>query len=175
MTRIIANSHKFILLALIFLAACSPAATASSGDGIVRAVLFYTPGCSSCENTLKNTLPPLQSRYGAQLQVQLVPLNNLDEVNRLYDTAAFFKLSKEQIQVPFVVIGSTTIIGEEAVAKELEGKIKAGIAAGGYAQPALPAPLAELAARPTSTPRPTLPALLQPPGVGAQPTATSAK
>ena len=161
------------LLPVLLLAACAPAPTpaVTSGDGIVRAVLFYTPGCSSCEKALRDTIPPLEARYGSRFQLLKVPLNDLSEVDRLYASADFFKIKKEDVMVPFVVIGNDLLIGETALEENLDAKIKAGIVAGGYVQPALPSLLAELAARPTSTPRPTIAPLISLPGVEAQPTA----
>jgi len=166
---------KFLLiLTLAFgliLPGCSAAPAVSSGDGIVRAVLFWTPGCSSCENVLRNVLPPLEARYGSRLQMLKVPLNDLSEVNRLYASAGYFKISKGDILVPFVVIGNDVLSGETAVDDHLDEKIKAGIAAGGLVLPALPPQLAELAARPTPTLRATLPPFIQAPGTGSQGTA----
>ena len=155
----------------LLLPACSPAPVLTSGDGIVRAVLFWTPGCSSCEKVLRDVLPPLETRYGARLQILKVPLNDLSEVDRLYASAGYFKVNKGDILVPFVVIGSDVLSGETSVETQLDEKIKAGIVAGGLVQPALPPQLAELAARPTPTPRATLPPLIEIPGVGVQSTA----
>ena len=157
----------FCLLLLGALAACAPVQpAASNGDGIVRVLLFWTPGCTSCEKALTEIIPPLETRYGAKLQVLKVPLNNLEEVNRLYAAADFFKIKKDDVLTPFVLVGNEVLSGEPAVAGSLDAKIQAGMAAGGLAQPALPAPLAELAARATPTPRaPTAP-LIESPGVG---------
>ena len=137
----------------------------------MRAVLFWTPGCSSCEKVLRDVLPPLETRYGSRLQMLKVPLNDLNEVNRLYASAEFFKINKGEILVPFVLIGSDVLSGETAVENQLDEKIKAGIVAGGLVQPALPPQLAELAARPTPTLRATLPPFIEVPGAGVQGTA----
>ena len=157
----------FFLLLLVALAACAPAQPAAPGnDGIVRMVLFWTPGCSSCEKALTEIIPPLETKYGARLQILKVPLNNLAEVDRLYASADFFKIKKDDVLTPFVVIGNEVISGEPAVERGLDQKIQAGITAGGLVQPALPPQLAELAARPTPTPRVTIP-LIEGPGTGA--------
>jgi len=152
--------------------ACAPAPAPASGDGIVRAVLFYTPGCSSCEKALRDIIPPLETEFGARLQITRVPLNDLDEVGRLYESADFFKMNKGDVIVPFVVIGRDVLAGETAVQRDLRAKIQAGLTAGGLNAPALPARLGELAARPTPTPRATIAPLIDAPGVGAaKPTA----
>jgi hypothetical protein len=155
----------------LLLSACGAAPAVTSGDGIVRAVLFWTPGCSSCEKVLRDVLPPLETRYGGRLQMLMVPLNNLSDVDRLYASASFFKINKGDILVPFVVIGSDTLSGETAVENQLDEKIKAGIVGGGLLPPALPPQLAELAARPTPTARATLPPFIEILGAGVQGTA----
>ncbi len=161
----------FTLVFGLILSACSAAPAVTSGDGIVRAVLFWTPGCSSCEKVLRDVIPPLETRYGGRLQLLKVPLNDLSEVDRLYASAGFFKINKGDILVPFVVIGNDVLSGETAVENQLDEKIKAGIVDGGLLQPALPPQLAELAARPTPTARATLPPFIQVPGAGVQTTA----
>jgi hypothetical protein len=158
-----------VLFGLVLLVACAPAQPVISGDGVVRAVLFWTPGCVSCEKALRDTLPPLEAKYGGRFQLTRVPLNDLDEIGRLYEAADFFKLKKDDILVPLVVIGTDVLSGEAALARDLDGKIQVGIAAGGWAQPALPPRLLELAARATPTPRATLPALFNPAGPSSDP------
>ena len=155
-----------LLILAWLLAACAPAAPAGNGSGLVKAILFWTPGCSSCEKALTEILPPLEAKYGARLQMLKVPLNNLNEVDRLYASADFFKIKKEDVLTPFVVIGKDVLSGEPALTQNLDQKIQAGLTAGGLDQPALPPALAELAARPTPTPKPTIPALINSPGTG---------
>ena len=35
---------------------------------VIRAILFYSPTCSHCENVIQNELPPLIDQYGDQLK-----------------------------------------------------------------------------------------------------------
>jgi hypothetical protein len=157
------------LFGMVLLVACAPAKPVSSSDGVVRAVLFWTPGCASCEKALRDIIPPLEAKYGARFQLTRVPLNDLDEIGRLYEAADFFKLKKDDILVPLVVIGTDVLSGEAALARDLDAKIQTGIAAGGWPQPALPPRLLELAARATLTPRATIPALFNPAGPATDP------
>jgi hypothetical protein len=158
----------FGLIVVAILSACAPLQpAASTPNGVVRVVLFWTPGCTSCEKVLTETIPPLEARYGAKLQVLKVPLNNLDEVNRLYAAADFLKIKKDDILTPFALVGTEVLSGEPAISAGLDQKIQAGLAAGGLVQPALPQPLAELAARPTPTPKVTPGAVIEGPGVTA--------
>ncbi|MCA9971053.1 MAG: hypothetical protein KC425_12595, partial [Anaerolineales bacterium] len=36
---------------------------------IVQAVLFYSPTCPHCHQVITQDLPPIQEKYGAQLQI----------------------------------------------------------------------------------------------------------
>jgi thiol-disulfide isomerase/thioredoxin len=160
---------NLILISMILLsvlAGCAPAAPVSSGDGIVRAVLFWTPGCLACETALTQILPPLEKKYGARLVITKVPLNNVAEVDQLYAAADFFKMKKDDVLPPFLVIGADALSGEAALRESLDAKIAAGFKAGGLAAPALPATLSQLAARATPTPRATLPPITSGPGQG---------
>ena len=51
-----------------------------------------------------------------------MPLNDLDEVGRLYEAADFFKLKKDDVMVPFVVVGGSVLAGEAAVQRDLDGQ-----------------------------------------------------
>lgn len=49
-------------------AAANPAGTKAA---VVRAVLFWTATCPHCHHVLNEVLPPLQQKYGSQLEVLL--------------------------------------------------------------------------------------------------------
>ena len=62
------------LLLLIWLGLLPSAAEA--GEPVVRAVLFWSETCSHCHVVLTETLPPLQERYGDQLEVRTVNVSD---------------------------------------------------------------------------------------------------
>jgi uncharacterized membrane protein/glutaredoxin len=128
----------------------TPAATSLpvQTNAIVRAVLFWMDGCPHCHTVLENVLPPLQAKYGERLQVQLIELATTQDVDRLYQAAAGYGIPKEQVGVPFLVIGDQVLVGSEQIPMELPGLIEKYLADGGVDFPNVPG-LA--AASPTAT------------------------
>lgn len=106
---------------------------------ITHAVMFWIEGCPHCHYVLDEVLPPLQEKYGDQLQIQLIELATAEDVDRLYQTAASFGIPKEQVGVPFLVIGDRVLIGSDQIPAELPGLIEEYLAAGGVDYPNLPA------------------------------------
>ena len=105
---------------------------------IVRAVLFWMDGCPHCHTVLEDVLPPLQAKYGDRLQVRLIELVTTRDVDRLYMTAADYGIPKEQVGVPFLVIGDRVLIGSDQIPMELPGLIEKYLAAGGLEFPDVP-------------------------------------
>jgi len=124
-----------------------PSATLPSpatAPAAVHAVMSWMAGCGHCQEVMINVLPPLQSNYGEQLQVLLVQLDDQASVDRLYQAADELGLAKEDVGVPFLVVGRKALIGSAEIPDQLPGLIDAGLAAGGIAFPEL-ASLADLA------------------------------
>ena len=122
---------------------------------VVYAVMFWTPGCSFCEAVLTKVLPPLEAKYGSQLQILKIPLTGVDDVDQLFAAAPTYGVAKEQVAVPFLVVGSQALVGQTAIEEQFPAIIEKGLAQGGIPAPVLPAALAQIAQRPTPTPRPT--------------------
>jgi hypothetical protein len=116
---------------------------------IVRAVLFWMDGCPHCHTVLEDVLPPLQAKYGERLQVRLIELATTQDVDHLYETAAGYGIPKEQVGVPFLVIGDRVLVGSDQIPKELPGLIEKYLAVGGVEFPDV---LGLAAASPTSSP-----------------------
>lgn len=104
---------------------------------IVRAVLFWMDGCAHCHQVIDTVLPPLQAQYGAQLEIQLIEVVTLADLDRLYQVAAAFGLSKEQTGVPLLIIGGRALVGSDQIPAELPGLIEQHLAAGGVDYPDL--------------------------------------
>ena len=102
---------------------------------VVHAVLFWMNGCPHCHEVLENVLPPLQEKYGAQLEVLLVEVISMEDVNRLYEVAASYGISRDRVGVPFLVIGDRVLIGSRQIPEELPGLIESQLAAGGVGWP----------------------------------------
>ena len=110
---------------------------------VVRAVLFWMDGCPHCHGVLEEVLPPLQEKYGEQLDILLVELIGSTEVDALYKLAESLGIPNKQVKVPFLVIGEHVLIGSEQIPAELPGLIESYLTAGGvdYPQSAALAPL----------------------------------
>jgi uncharacterized membrane protein len=127
-----------LLGALLVLLLPVPALAAANETAIVKAVLFWSNGCPYCEKVLLDVLPPLQEQYGDQLQVTLVELVNLQDIDRLYQLGAAFGLEKEQVNLPFLVLDNTALVGAEQIPNRLPTLIEQHLATGGVDFPDLP-------------------------------------
>jgi uncharacterized membrane protein len=127
-----------LILPLLALLLPAPALAAQNNTGVVKAVMFWVNGCPYCEQVLLDVLPPLQEQYGDQLQVTLVELVDLQDINRLYKLGAAFGLEKEQVNLPFLVLDNTALVGAEQIPEQLPALIEQHLAAGGVDFPDLP-------------------------------------
>jgi uncharacterized membrane protein/thiol-disulfide isomerase/thioredoxin len=144
---------------MVTAAGCSVATPCadSAAQPVVHAALFWTADCSACRKMVGQTLPPLREKYGSQLDIQLIDVVTAEDVDRLYQVAATFGVSKDQVHLPLLIIGSRVLIGSEQIPAELPGLIEQHLAAGGVAFPdittlALAAP--DDTAVPAATPAP---------------------
>jgi len=103
---------------------------------IVQGVMFWMEGCPHCETVLEEVLPPLEARYGDQLVIKRVQLFTTEDIDRLYQAGADLGIPKEQVGVPFLVIGEQVLIGSQQIPAELPGLIETGMSKGGVDLPA---------------------------------------
>ncbi|MFH1635070.1 MAG: vitamin K epoxide reductase family protein [Chloroflexota bacterium] len=115
-----------------------PTAMPVSALPVVRAVLFWMDDCPHCHDVLDNVLPPLQAKYGDQFEIFLIELVTIEDVDRLYQTAASFGIPKEGVGVPFLVIGDKVFQGADQIPTELPGLIEKHLTAGGLNYPYIP-------------------------------------
>jgi len=116
---------------------CDSSAATPPPPAVVQAVLFYATGCGHCIQVLNQTLPELQSRFGAKLQVTLVSLEDQSAYDRLYAVAEELGLAKESVAIPFMIVDRTVLIGSREIPERMPGLIEAGLASGGIAFPSL--------------------------------------
>ena len=119
---------------------------------VVRAVLFWMDGCPHCHEVINNVLPPLQRKYGDQLNVHLIEVKSQQDVDSLFQLGAALNIPTQNIGVPFLVIGDKVLIGSAQIPAELPGLIERYLAAGGADYPNLPG---KANLQPTDAPRPT--------------------
>lgn len=142
-------------------AATPTAESAPQDEPVVRAVMFWMDTCPHCHMVLDEVLPPLQQKYGDQLQVHLIEVNSEEIWNQMVQVATALGFPSDRLGVPFLVIGDKALIGSGQIPAELPGLIEQHLAAGGLDYPAIPA-LAPLLP-------PTVPAVKE---ITPQPTAT---
>ena len=128
------------LLMVVLLIAAVAASPASAGDeSVVNVVLLWMEGCPHCHDVLDNVLPPLQQEYGDQLNILLVELETIEDTEQLYRLGESAGLSKDQIGVPFLIIGGDVLVGSDQIHAHLANLLETYLAAGGAAIPAIPA------------------------------------
>jgi uncharacterized membrane protein/glutaredoxin len=119
-------SVQFICLFLALQLPFSPAQAQTPPEyPVVQAMLFWMDGCPHCHKVLGNVLPPLQEKYGDQLQITLIEVVTVDDTNRLYEVAAHYSIPKEQVGVPFLIIGDQVLVGSDQILVELPTLIEA--------------------------------------------------
>jgi thiol-disulfide isomerase/thioredoxin len=117
---------------------------------IVHAVMFWMDGCPHCHDVLDYVLPPLQEKYGGQLDILLVEVATMQDIEMLYQVSAAYNIPKEQTFVPFLVIGETALVGADNIHARLPALIEQHLAQGGVELPdtlrsliTLPIPVSE--------------------------------
>ncbi len=128
----------FTLLVLIGYPASSKAAPIRSETATVHAVLFFSSGCPYCNQVLTTTLPALQDQYKSQLSILLIEVVTLKDVENLYTLGASLGLSKEQVAVPFLLIGSTPLVGVDEIESKFAALIDKYLTSGGMEYPDMP-------------------------------------
>ena len=125
-----------ILFCLLFLAGfAGPAVAAQQPSPVARAVMFWMDGCPHCHDVLDGVLPPLQARFGEQLEIHLVEVATTEEVDQLYAIAASVGVPRERVGVPFVLIGDAALVGSQQIPAQLPGLIERHLANGGVDYP----------------------------------------
>jgi uncharacterized membrane protein len=102
---------------------------------VVRAVMFWVDTCGHCHYVLENVLPPLQEKYKDQFDLFLIELVTSEDVDRLFRVAAEYGFSKDQVGVPFLIIGEEVLMGSDQVEARLPGLIETYLAQGGVDYP----------------------------------------
>jgi uncharacterized membrane protein len=97
--------------------------------------MFWLGTCGNCEYVLDESLPPIQEQYGDQLEILLIELVTQEDMDRLYQTAAVYGFKKEEVGVPFMIVGERVLKGSSQIPEELPGLIELHLAGGGLDYP----------------------------------------
>lgn len=154
------------ILVLIFFGlafAVTPVHAQTADPPTVHALMFWKAGCGHCEETINIALPPIQNQFGAQLDLRLREIVTMQDVDNLYALASAYGIPKDQVGVPFLVLGETTLIRPDQIRERLPSLIDDALTRGGADWPANPL-LADFlrTASPASLPTSGLPAVSDP-------------
>ncbi len=124
------------LLALVLLAGPGPA-QAAAGDGIARAVFFYTPACPHCHELLNGRLPAIVAQHGDRLRLLTVDAST--PVGRRLFRAAVedYSVPDRKRGVPAVVIGDQFLAGVRDISEQLPQLVTISLDNGGVDWPAI--------------------------------------
>jgi thiol-disulfide isomerase/thioredoxin len=146
---------KLLLLPLLLLILALP--TARAEESVVRAVLFWSQTCPHCHVVLTETLPPLQEKYGDQLQVLAVELSDPAGYELWILAIETLRIPADRLAVPMLIIGDRVLVGSYDIPQQLPGLIENHLAAGGLDYPPIPGLEAWLDTVPTPTSPPPTP------------------
>jgi uncharacterized membrane protein len=137
------NMRKVLMLLFILLMVTSlpkrvKAAASQAELPMVHAVLFWSSGCPYCSQVLTTTLPPIQDQYQSQLSILLIEVVTIKDVENLYALGASLGLTKEQVAVPFLLIGQTALVGVDEINTKLSSLIDKYLTSGGIGYPDIP-------------------------------------
>jgi uncharacterized membrane protein len=119
---------------------------AQTAQGVVRAVLFYSPTCSHCNQVMTHDLPPLLEKYGDRLQILAISVANPDGYTFFQATIHQFAIPDEQVGVPMLIIDETVLTGSTEIPQQLPALIEHYLAQGGTDWPPIPGLAQKLAA-----------------------------
>lgn len=106
-------------------------------DGpVVRAILFYSPTCPHCHQVMNEDLPPLERKYGKQLQILEVDTSTPEGEELFYATLAHFQI--DSAGVPLMVVGDIVLRGSAEIPQYLPTMIEYGLEQGGVDWPPIP-------------------------------------
>ena len=130
--------NHLLILTLLFRLwfSFTPLSAAPASDGVVRAVLFYSPSCGHCEYVITTVMPPLFEEYGEQLYIVGIDVSQVNGQALFMASLQYFNL--EQSGVPFLVVGDTYLVGSRDIPEQFPTLIQQHLAQGGVDWPAIP-------------------------------------
>ncbi len=122
------------------------AAAQTTGEPVVRAVLFYSPTCPHCHTVINETLLPMMEQYGERLQVIGIDITQPGGAALYEASTEQFNVPAEMQGVPRLVVGDIFMVGSLQIPQEFPGIVEQGLASGGIDWPAIPGLAEALAA-----------------------------
>jgi uncharacterized membrane protein len=111
------------------------AASIQQAKPVVKAVFFWTPGCSSCREVLQNYIPKIIHDYKSVLEIRFVQLATTQEIDRFYAVAPQVGLTKDKMGLPMVLAGNQVLVGSREIPKSFTALVDQSLASGGTEYP----------------------------------------
>jgi uncharacterized membrane protein len=132
-----------VVLPMVLAGATPVGPSALAAEPVVRAVLFFSPSCGHCHLVLTESLPPIQAKFGAGLQVAIVDVT-MPQGMALYEAAVTsFAIPEDRVGVPTLIVGDTVLVGSGEIPAQLPSLVERWLADGGLDWPPIPG-LAEI-------------------------------
>ncbi len=128
-----------MMVGLLMTAGFTGVAPASAAPApVVHVVLFHSTLCNHCQYVIQQVLPPLQQKYGPQLDIRMIEVSAPPDRARMRQAATALGIAPDQLGVPLLIVGQRALLGSDQIPAELPQLIEQGLAAGGVPFPNLP-------------------------------------
>lgn len=97
----------------------------------VRAVLFYSPRCGHCHTVITEHLPPVQQRFGDQLQILIINVDQPQGAALYREAIAAYAIPEARRGVPTMIIGDAVLVGSVEIPQRLPGLVETLLDRGG--------------------------------------------
>ncbi len=125
-----------LLLAIVIIV---PAQAQENEDQpVIRAVLFYSPGCGHCKDVIQNQLPPLLDEYGDQLKIVAINTTFPGGQALYLSTVEHYQIPDNRLGVPMLVVADNVMVGGGEIPSQFPGIIISELANGGTDWPDIP-------------------------------------
>jgi thiol-disulfide isomerase/thioredoxin len=132
------RSLSFVCVIVALLGLMTSCCDGGKDGPVVHAILFYSPNCPYCHQVRTEILPPLEKKYGSQLQVLDVDTSTA-EGYQLYQSAVVqFNVGQDRLGVPTLIIDSVVLVGSGEIPQYLSSLIERGLDQGGVDWPPIP-------------------------------------
>lgn len=123
-----------VIVVLLLMTSCCE--SGAKDGAVVRAILFYSPTCPHCHDVMDNALPPLEKKYGKQLQILEVDTSTPEGKDLFYAALEHFQI--DRAGVPLMVVGDIVLRGSAEIPQHLPTLIEHGLDQGGVDWPPIP-------------------------------------
>ena len=120
-----------VVLASVFL--LPPVALAD--EPVVDIYLLYSETCPHCHVVRTEVLPPIQEKFGDQLNVLPLNLSVPEDFKTGLVLEAIYQVPPEKAGVPEIFVGNSVLIGSNSIGDYLEEEVQKLLDTGGFRMP----------------------------------------